>query len=197
MIGAIRGKIIEKQPPHLLIETANGVSYELQASMTTFYRLPEVGAEIHLHTHFVVREDAQLLFAFYTQEERKLFRTLIKVNGIGPKVAITILSSIEPEAFVRCIMEQDSASLVKLPGIGKKTAERLVIEMKDRCEEWETTAVTTQLVSHSSAMGDALGALLSLGYKPQEASRALSQVKQEGLTTEELIRLALKGMVPC
>lgn len=196
MIGAIRGILLEKQPPHLLIETRDGVSYELQASMTTFYRLPQIGEEIKLHTHFIVREDAQLLFGFYTLEERTLFRTLIKVNGIGPKVALTILSSIEPDAFVRCVMEQDSASLTKLPGIGRKTAERLVIEMKDRCAEWDVSAIPS-LPTQSSAMNDALGALVSLGYKPQEATRALAQVKQEGLSTEELIRLALRGMVPC
>lgn len=195
MIGAIRGKLMEKLAPHLLIATAGGVSYELQASMTTFYRLPEVGAEISLLTHFVVREDAHLLFGFYTPEERSLFRTLIKVNGIGPKVALAILSSIEPDAFMRCVLEQDSATLVRLPGIGKKTAERLLIEMKDRCAGWEMSTAIPPL--KTSAMNEAMSALIALGYKPQESSRALSQLKDQGLSTEELIRAALKGMVPC
>ncbi|MBI5448649.1 MAG: Holliday junction branch migration protein RuvA [Gammaproteobacteria bacterium] len=197
MIGALRGILSEKQAPHVLIETANGVSYELQASMATFYRLPAVGEAVVLHTHLIVREDAQLLFGFFMREERTLFRTLIKVNGIGPKVALAILSSIEPDAFVRCIMDQDSLSLTKIPGIGRKTAERLVIEMKDRCAEWETSGAKHFISTQSGVMNDALGALIALGYKPQEASRALSQVKQEGLKAEDLIRLALRGMVPC
>ncbi len=197
MIGAIKGVLVEKQPPFLLIETANGVSYELQASMTTFYRLPALGEVVKLHTHFIVREDAQLLFGFFTTAERTLFRTLIKVNGVGPKMALTLLSSIEPDAFVRCIRDQDSASLVQLPGIGRKTAERLLIEMRDRCAEWDTTATLASAAAGMGAMSEAMGALLALGYKPQEASRALSQIKQTGLSTEELIRVALKGMVPC
>ncbi|EKD74741.1 MAG: Holliday junction DNA helicase RuvA [uncultured bacterium] len=197
MIGAIRGKIIEKQPPSLSIETESGVSYELQASMMTFYRLPSLGETVRLLTHFVVREDIQLLFGFYTQEERALFRTLIKVNGVGPKSALTILSSIEPDAFIQCITNQDSATLVKLPGIGKKTAERLLIEIKDHCAQLQTAKTIENLSAKSSSMNDALSALITLGYKPQEASRALAQVKQEELSTEDLIRFALKGMVPC
>lgn len=197
MIGAIRGKVLEKQAPYLLIEMVSGLSYELQASMTTFYRLPAVSEEVFLYTHHVVREDAQLLFGFYTQEERTLFRSLIKVNGVGPKVALTLLSSIELDALVRCIMDQDSASLIKLPGVGRKTAERLLIEMRDRCGEWNVATAPVVTGSGSSSFNDAVSALVSLGYKSQDALSVLAKVKEEGMTTEELIRFALKGMVPC
>lgn len=197
MIGAIRGKVLEKQAPYLLIEMVSGLSYELQVSMTTFYRLPALSEEVFLYTHHVVREDAQLLFGFYSQEERTLFRSLIKVNGVGPKVALTLLSSIEPDALVRCIMDQDSASLIKLPGVGRKTAERLLIEMRDRCGEWNIATSPVLAGSGSSSFNDAVSALVSLGYKSQDAASVLAKVKEEGMTTEELIRFALKGMVPC
>lgn len=198
MIASIKGVLIEKQPPYLVVETASGLAYELQVSMTTFYRLPEIQSPVFLYTHQAIREDAHLLFGFMTQDERRLFRSLIKVNGVGPKVALGLLSSIEPDALVSVILNQDSASLIRLPGIGRKTAERLLIEMKDRCEEWQSAVpLGTSAALGGSAMNDALSALLALGYKPQEASKVLSQVKQEGMSTEELIRIALKGMVPC
>lgn len=199
MISRLSGTLIEKQPPFLLMEVA-GVGYEVQASMNTFYRLPDIGSTIVLHTHFVVREDAQLLYGFFEQRERALFRTLIKVNGIGPKIALTILSSIEPDAFVRCVELQDTSSLQRLPGIGKKTAERLIVEMRDRFSDWQTD--TTLAASSSDNPGitshaeqDAISALIALGYKPQEASRAVTRVGQEGLTSQELIKLALQGVV--
>lgn len=201
MIGRLRGILVEKYPPQLLIEVA-GVAYELQASMSTFYRLPEVGSETVLHTHFVVREDAQQLYGFFEARERSLFRSLIKVNGVGPKMALTILSSIEPDNFVRCVMDNDTASLVRLPGVGKKTAERLVIEMRDRLAEAEMGPPATQIVitgaahNNRSASQDAVSALIALGYKPQEASRAVSQVAGDDLSSEVLIRSALKNMVP-
>ena len=136
MIGRLRGVIVGKTPPELLLDV-NGVGYEVQSPMSTFYVLPDVGQEITIHTHFVVREDAQLLFGFMAESERSLFRTLIKVNGVGPKLALTILSGIEAEQFVYCVQNNDSAALVKLPGVGKKTAERLLVEMRDKFDDWK------------------------------------------------------------
>src|SRR5580704_18997800 len=135
MIGQIRGIILEKQPPLLTVDV-HGIGYEIDAPMSTFYQLPEVGQEVSLFTHFVVREDAHHLYGFYTRDERLLFRTLLKVNGVGPRLSLTILSSTAPEEFVRCVLNNDTLSLVRLPGVGKKTAERLVIEMRDKLADW-------------------------------------------------------------
>ncbi len=201
MIGRLNGILIEKQVPVLLIDV-QGVGYEVEASMNTFSKLPELGQQVTLHTHFVVREDAQLLYAFADKEERSLFRTLIKVNGVGPKLAITILSSIEPNEFVVCVNNQDTARLVKLPGVGKKTAERLIIEMRDRLADWQgdlsfADHVSGQLSlpqSQKQIQQEAISALVALGYKPQDASRMIAKVNQEDISCENLIRLALKGM---
>jgi Holliday junction DNA helicase RuvA len=160
MIGQIRGIILEKQAPQLTVDV-HGVGYEIDAPMSTFYQLPDAGKEVRLYTHFVVREDAQLLYGFYTQEERHLFRTLLKVNGVGPKLALTILSSASPDEFVRSVLNNDTDSLVKLPGIGKKTAERLVIEMRDKLKEW-SPASNSEVTPHGErhgALQDAIGAL--------------------------------------
>lgn len=201
MIGRIRGLLIEKQAPELLLDV-NGVGYEIQAPMSTFYHLPALGEELVLHTHFVVREDAQLLYGFYDKTERQLFRTLIKVNGVGPKLALTILSGIEADDFVRSVHNSDTAALVKLPGVGKKTAERLIVEMKDRLKDWQPEAVLSggneQNVGSVSdgIIADAESALIALGYKPLEASKAINAIFDESITnSEELIRAALKGMV--
>ena len=183
MIGRLRGILVEKQPPNLLIDV-NGVGYEVQASMNTFYQLPEINQAITLFTHFIVREDAQLLCGFYTQEERALFRALLKVNGVGPKLALTILSGVSPDEFTRCVNNGDSNSLVKLPGVGKKTAERLIIEMRDH----------SFTLTIKSSEQDAVSALIALGYKPQEASRLLQGIDTAKHTSEDLIRLALKRM---
>ncbi|MCL6416320.1 Holliday junction branch migration protein RuvA [Aestuariirhabdus sp. Z084] len=202
MIGRLRGLLLEKQPPNLLIEVG-GVGYEVDAPMSVFYRLPELGQEVTLYTHFVVREDAQLLYGFADRQERELFRTLIRVNGVGPKLALTILSGIEAPAFVRCVNDNDSASLVKLPGVGKKTAERLIVEMRDKLDglniagsgdlsEMQAAAGNAPVVEQS-AVQDAVSALVALGYKPAEASRAVARA-EEGLSSEEIIRQALKGM---
>lgn len=134
MIGQLRGTLLEKRPPVLLLDV-NGVGYEVEAPMTVFYDLPDTGESLTLHTHFVVREDAQLLYGFADRYERELFRALIKVNGVGPKMALAILSGIEADRLAQCIHDQDTTSLVKVPGIGKKTAERLVIEMRDRLDK--------------------------------------------------------------
>ncbi len=203
MIGRLKGILLEKQPPLLLLDV-NGVAYDVSASMTTFYKLPELGKEVILHTHLVVREDQHQLFGFAQLQERSLFRTLIKVNGVGPKLALTILSSIEPDGFVRCVMENDTASLVRLPGVGKKTAERLIIEMRDRLADWQgvDSSVSGEMDLPTGSMIDdikhasqeAISALIALGYKPQDASRSVAKVNQEGMSSEDLIRAALQAM---
>lgn len=202
MIGQLTGIILEKQPPQLLLNV-NQVGYEIDAPMSTFYRLPEIGETVTLHTHFVVREDAQQLYGFYTKDDRALFRTLLKVNGVGPRLALTILSSIEPSDFVRSIVTQDTASLVRLPGVGKKTAERLIIEMRDKFADWQPSttidlpsmqANATHTIRHQATQ-DAISALIALGYKPQEASRAVSKVDDGVLSSEEIIRQALREKV--
>ena len=203
MIGRLRGILLEKQPPQLLLDVA-GVAYEISASMTTFYHLPAIGNEVILFTHLVVREDAHQLFGFYEQRERTLFRTLIKVNGIGPKLALAILSSISPDDFVRCVNDNDTGNLIRIPGVGKKTAERLIVEMRDRLSDWHNDNITVstisvsntvnQQINHKRISNEAISALVALGYKPQEASRAVLQIATDNLSIEELIRLALKGM---
>jgi Holliday junction DNA helicase RuvA len=200
MIGRLKGTLLEKQPPSLLIDV-NGVGYDVQAPMTTFYELPATGHEVVLHTHLAVREDAHVLYGFLRESERAMFRSLIKVSGVGPKLALAILSGMSAEEFAACVHAGDSAALVRLPGVGKKTAERLVVEMKDRLKEVEgvslpADATFTGAVARSDALKDAISALISLGYKPQEASKMVSQVDGEGLPSEEVIRLALRAAAP-
>lgn len=198
MIVRISGTLLEKQPPFLLIDV-QGLGYEVQAPMSTFYQLPEVGQNLVLHTHFVVREDAQLLYGFHSVRERSLFRTLIKVNGVGPKMAMAILSGIEADQFVRCVEEGNVTALVKVPGVGKKTAERLIVEVKDKLKEWQpqqgVVMNASESASDSDIIQDAEGALIALGYKPQDAAKAVSKVSAEGLSSEALIRAALKNML--
>jgi Holliday junction DNA helicase RuvA len=200
MIGQIRGIILEKQPPQLLIDV-QGIGYEIDAPMSTFYQLPDVGQQIKLFTHFVVREDAHHLYGFFTQDERHLFRTLLKVNGVGPRLALTILSSATPDEFVRCVLNNDTASLVNLPGIGKKTAERLVIEMRDKLSGWQHSANNTSIkldqpaaAGRNQTLQDAIAALLALGYKQQEANRAVTKIDDGNATSEELIKRALRAL---
>jgi holliday junction DNA helicase RuvA len=195
MIGQLFGILLEKHPPTLVLKVG-GIGYEVDASMNTFYKLPDAGQEVTLYTHLVIREDAHQLFGFYTRQERLLFRALLKVNGVGPRLALTILSSIEPDEFVRCVVHQETARLVCLPGIGKKTAERLIIEMRDRLKDWSpdiNLATSEPLApSHNQILQDAISALVALGYKPQEASRAVAKVDGTNLTSEEMIRRALQ-----
>lgn len=201
MIGKIRGIILEKQAPQLLVDV-HGLAYEVDAPMSTFYQLPDVGQEVSLYTHFVVREDAQLLYGFYTSDERHLFRTLLKVNGIGPRSALTILSSAAPEEFVRWVLNNDTGSLVRLPGIGKKTAERLVIEMRDRLADWYkapqpegASLIRQENQGRHQMLQDAISALIALGYKQQEANRAVTKIDDGSAGSEELIRRALRVLV--
>lgn len=197
MIGRLRGTLLEKQPPQLLLDVG-GVGYEVSAPMTTFYELPETGNDITLHTHLAVREDAHVLYGFLREQDRLLFRTLIKVSGVGPKLALAILSGMPADEFAGCVQTGDSPALTKLPGVGKKTAERLVVEMRDRLKDWQGVSLATDTASSSEksandAVKDAVSALVSLGYKPQEASRMVSQVEKDGLASEEMIRLALRA----
>lgn len=201
MIGHIRGIILEKQPPQLLVDV-HGLGYEIDAPMSTFYQLPEVGLEVSLFTHFVVREDAHHLYGFYTREERHLFKTLLKVNGVGPRLALTILSSTTADDFVRCVLNNDTVSLVRLPGIGKKTAERLVIEMRDKVAEWSPGLATQNGLSireeksgRHHILQDAISALMSLGYKQPEANRTVTKIDDGSASSEELIRRALREMM--
>jgi holliday junction DNA helicase RuvA len=198
MIGRLNGTLLEKQPPSILIDV-HGVGYELEASMSTFYQLPECGETITLHTHLVVREDAQLLYGFHSLSERQMFRNLIKISGVGPKLALTILSGMSAEDFSRCIMEGDSKALTRLPGVGKKTAERLVIELKDRLEKDdsirlpEAAGSAVKIERQANPVNDAVSALISLGYKAQQASQMVRQLDVENKSTEEIIRAALQG----
>ena len=197
MIGRLHGILLAKKPPQLLLDVG-GVGYEVSAPMTTFYELPETGNEITLHTHLAVREDAHVLYGFLREQDRLLFRTLVKVSGVGPKLALAILSGMSADEFAGLVQIGDSAALTKLPGVGKKTAERLVVEMKDRLKDWQGVTIasetsTSSAVPANNTVKDAVSALVSLGYKPQEASRMVSQVESDELSSEEMIRLALRA----
>jgi len=196
VIGRLRGLLAEKRPPHLLLDVG-GVGYELEAPMSTFYRLPPVGEEAVLLTHLVVREDAQQLYGFATAGERDLFRELIRINGVGAKMALAILSGISVEAFARCVNEGDAAALVRLPGIGRKTAERLIVEMRARIASPAEGAAAPGEGAPAAAPGDpvadAVSALVALGYRPAEASRMVDAVETAGRSSEEIIRLALQA----
>jgi len=193
MIGSVRGRIASKTPPQLTVEVG-GLGYELEAPMSTYFLLPAVGEEVHLLTHLVVREDAHILYAFATEAERRLFRSLIKVSGVGPKIALALLSGISVEAFAQCVQNQDIAALTRVPGIGRKTAERLVVEMRDRLAPAADAAVTaTATAAGLSPEAEAFGALVALGYRPAEATRLLKAAGPGTHSTEELIRRALQG----
>ena len=198
MIGRLQGKVIEKQAPDLLVDV-QGVGYEVLVSLNTFFDVPEVGAVVTLHTHFVVREDIQQLYGFTKLSERSLFRNLIKVNGVGPKMALAILSGMSANDFAVCVHNNDTATLVKLPGVGKKTAERLLIEMRDKIGDIDTSASGAGAGGGHSAQSDiaqeAESALIALGYKPADAAKIVNRVADESVTDAgQLIRLALKSM---
>ena len=194
MIGSLRGRIAHKQPPQIIIE-CGGVGYEIQTPMSTFLELPGTGSEVFLHTHLVVREDAQTLYGFSTEEEKALFRTLLKVSGVGAKMGLAILSGMTVGDFQRCVEYEDSARLVKIPGVGKKTAERLIIEMRDRIDitAAELTAGTT--TARSDPKNEAFDALISLGYRSNEINRLLAKLDIVDKSAEDIIRLALRQAV--
>ncbi len=197
----MHGKLLVKRPPVLLLDV-QGVGYELEAPMTTFYVLPELGADVTLFAHQVIRDDAHHLYGFAKEDERNVFRSLLRVNGVGAKLALVILSGMDADSFARAVIEGDSASLSRLPGIGKKTAERLIIEMRDRLEKPAASMTSGgipvsggPLAGHADPMREAVSALISLGIKPPEASRKVHALDCENLSCEEIVRRALQGMV--
>ena len=199
MIGRLRGEILLKHAPHLMLEV-NGVGYELEAPMSTFYHLPAVGETVALYTHLMIRDDAHVLYGFAEDAERILFRALLKVSGVGAKVALAILSGMSTGEFSRCVADNDTASLVRLPGIGKRTAERLIVEMRDRLDKVglaspgpEGKAPAAAVEPVDSAIADAAEALVSLGYRPADAGRMVRAVDAKGLSSEEIIRAALRN----
>jgi len=212
MIGRLCGALVEKIPPEILIECA-GVGYEVTMPMTSIYALPELEQQATIYTHFVVREDAQLLYGFANKTERKLFRLLIKVNGVGPKLALAVLSAMSADQFVSCVRHDDVSGIVKIPGVGKKTAERLLIEMRDRLKDWQSEQISVPVNSDGSMpeqltaefsientfvndhKGDAVNALISLGYKQVQADKAVKLVYASGMSSEDIIRDALKSML--
>lgn len=197
MIGRLRGTLVRKEPPALLIDVA-GVGYELEAPMTTFYDLPAIGEPTTLYTHLVVRDDAHLLYGFSREGQRRQFRSLLKVNGVGPRVALAVLSGLSEHELARCVVHEDVARLIQVPGIGRKTAERLIMELRDKLATAPTADATAPAVDFApfapDPISEAVSALIALGYKPQEASRVVRTVPSQGLNTEEIIRQALKGM---
>ena len=197
MIGFLRGRVVIKQPPGLTLDV-NGVGYELEASMNTFYQLPGTGEEVELLTHLVVREDAHTLYGFSTEDERYLFRALIRVNGVGAKMALAILSGISLMEFRHCIEAGDATRLTRLPGVGNKTAQRLIVEMRDRLDSGQTVdsaggRQAERGTKPADPVAEAVSAMISLGYRPQEASRLVHAVAVDGMDSESLIRAALKG----
>lgn len=197
MIGFLRGRLTAKHPPQLVLDVG-GVGYELEAPMSTFYGLPAPGAEISLFTHMVVREDAHILFAFGTERERRLFRELLKVSNVGPKLALALLSGMTVESFLMCIEAQDVDTLVRIPGVGRKTAERLLVEMRDRVKSFGEagaafTPAGTPVEVPGGAQAEAFSALVALGYKPAEVTRLLKAVEPSVTTVEEMIRKALQA----
>ena len=196
MIGRLQGQLVYKQPPGLMIDV-NGIGYEVEAPMSTFYQLPECGNKVTLHIHMIVREDAQTLYGFHDLADRRLFRTLLKVNGVGAKMALTILSGMDANGFKNCIQFGDTDALVRLPGVGKKTAERLVVELRDRLDKESTAPMISDASANTNSVRnhieEAISALTALGYKGPEAVRMVKNVKDETSSCEDLIRLALKS----
>ena len=194
MIASLRGRLTLKQAPSIIIE-CSGVGYEVQTPMSTFLELPPTGDELFLFTHMVVREDAQTLYGFGTEEERALFRMLLKVSGVGAKMGLAVLSAMSVEGFRRCVEYEDSATLVKVPGIGKKTADRLIIEMRDRIDVPSAQTGSTKVPVDAGAKSEAVDALISLGYKPREVQKLIGELDVDGKTAEDIIRLALRQVV--
>jgi Holliday junction DNA helicase RuvA len=190
--------LIEKRPPRLLVE-CHGVGYEVDAPMTTIWALPDLNVEVILHTHLVVREDAQSLYGFATLAERELFQSLLKVSGVGAKMALAVLSGMQVDEFVSSVQRGDATRLTALPGIGKKTAERLIVEMRDRVSDWAPVGGVSMSASPGTppptdAVADAVSGLIALGYKPQEASRLVHAIDTENKTTDAIIREVLRGL---
>jgi Holliday junction DNA helicase RuvA len=194
VIGRLTGTLARKEPPSLLVDVA-GVGYELEAPMSTFYDLPAAGDKVTLYTHLVVREDAHLLYGFSRESQRQLFRNLLKVNGVGPRVALAVLSGLSEPELLACLAHEDIARLTKVPGIGRKTAERLVMELRDKVDLGAAPGAAARPAAvPADPASEAVSALIALGYKPSEASRAVSGVPAAGLKSEDIIRQALRGL---
>lgn len=191
MIGSLRGKLAAKQAPEIIVE-CNGVGYELETPMSTFLDLPAVGEEVFLHTHLVVREDAQILFGFTTLEERSLFRTLLKITGVGAKMGLAILSTMSVADFRRCVEYEDTTALVKIPGVGKKTAERLIIEMRDKIDKAPVEPGGKRITIEASPKSEAVDALIALGFKAKEVNALVDRLDIDEQSAEDIIRMALK-----
>jgi Holliday junction DNA helicase RuvA len=194
MIGSLRGRLTSKQAPRIVVE-CSGVGYEVETPMSTFLELPAVGAELFLHTHLLVREDAQMLYGFATDGERALFRTLLKISGVGAKMGLAILSAMSASDFRRCVEYEDTAMLVKIPGVGRKTAERLIIEMRDKFDQLLAPAGPGKLAIDASPKSEAVDALVSLGYKVNEVNKLIGSLEVDDKSAEDIIRLALRQAV--
>ncbi|MDH3373708.1 MAG: Holliday junction branch migration protein RuvA [Gammaproteobacteria bacterium] len=191
MIGSLRGRLTSKQAPWITIE-CQGVGYEVETPMSTFLDLPAIGAELFLHTHLLVREDAQILYGFATETERSLFRTLLRISGVGAKMGLAILSTMSVADFQRCVEYEDGAMLVKIPGVGKKTAERLIIEMRDKIDRTTTVPGASKVTVDASPRSEAVDALMTLGYKSAEINKLIGSMNLEGQSAEDIIRSALR-----
>jgi Holliday junction DNA helicase RuvA len=194
MIGTLRGLVTAKQAPQIILE-CNGVGYQVETPMSTFLELPPIGQEVFLYTHLQVREDAQILYGFASDQEKTLFRSLLRVSGVGAKIALSVLSAMSVDDFQRCVRLEDTAMLVKIPGVGRKTAERLIIEMRDRLEKTAGTDAARAGAQSTEPRNEAVDALVALGYKPAEVKRLLAELETSGKSAEEIIRLALKRAV--
>ncbi len=194
MIGSVRGKLTFKQAPAIIIE-CQGVGYEVETPMSTFLDLPPVGTELSLFTHLLVRQDAQTLYGFATEAERALFRTLLKISGVGAKMGLGILSAMSVGDFQRCVEYEDTAMLTRIPGIGRKTAERLIIEMRDRIHTVSAVESTSRVASQQGACSEAVDALIALGYKPREVNKLVGSLDVDGKSAADIIRLALRQAV--
>ena len=191
MIGSLRGRLAAKQAPHIVIE-CQGVGYEVETPMSTFLELPAIGEELFIHTHLLVREDAQLLYGFASEAERALFRTVLKISGVGAKMGLAILSAMSEADFRRCVEYEDTATLIKIPGVGKKTAERLIIEMRDKFKQTSHAGDAQRIAAPASPKTEAVDALVSLGYKVNEVNKLIGNLDVEGQSAEDIIRQALR-----
>ncbi len=191
MIGSLRGLLAHKQAPAIIVE-CSGVGYEVETPMSTFLDLPPTGEQVFLHTHLLVREDAQILYGFSTEDEKALFRSLLKVSGVGAKMALAVLSAMSVGDFQRCVEYEDATTLVKIPGVGKKTAERLIIDMRDRIDKIQAVAGSRPVTIETNARSEAVDALIALGYKPRDVNKLVGDLDVEGMSAEDIIRKALK-----
>lgn len=199
MISQIRGKLLSKNPPNIILDV-NGIGYEISIPMTNFYKLPQVSEEVSLFTHYVVREDAQLLYGFLTSVEKSLFCEVIKANGVGPKLGLAILSSMNASEFCVAISEKNTKQLLKIPGIGKRTADRLIVELADKLEDFNTELAGLNYdvnlsENNSNIESEAVNALVSLGYRETDSRKTVKNIFKQDFSLEDTIKYALKSMI--